>query len=44
MAAAQGHTLSVVEQSIVDYTALVEEGYADEEISALIRRKRDTAT
>jgi 3-hydroxyisobutyrate dehydrogenase len=40
MATAQGHTLSVVEQSIIDYTALVEEGHADEEISALIRRKR----
>jgi 3-hydroxyisobutyrate dehydrogenase len=31
---------TVVQQSIADYTALVEQGRSDEEISALIRKKR----
>jgi 3-hydroxyisobutyrate dehydrogenase len=35
-----GLTQSVVQQSIADYTALVAQGRGDEEISALIRKKR----
>ena len=35
-----GLVQSVVQQSIADYTSLVAQGRGDEEISALIRRKR----
>ena len=35
-----GLNQSVVTQSIADYTALVAQGRGEEEISALIRRKR----
>lgn len=40
MAAALGATLPIVERSIADYSALKADGRGDEEISALIRRKR----
>jgi 3-hydroxyisobutyrate dehydrogenase len=33
---------SIIEKSIVDYAALVEQGYGDEDISALIRLKRNS--